>query len=68
MTELENRLLTVVRRLEQSYQDRERQFAQTRADLTRQLNNSAAQITSLSAHVNDLARRIELLHAILNKR
>ena len=68
MTELENRLLIIVQRLEKTHLEHERQFGATLSDLTRQLNASAMQVTALSTHVNSLARRIEQLHAILTRR
>jgi chromosome segregation ATPase len=68
MTELETRLLTLVQRMEQSYQERDRQFASTLADLTMRLNASAAQLTTLSAHVTDLSMRIERLRGTLTRR
>jgi septal ring factor EnvC (AmiA/AmiB activator) len=68
MTELETRLLQIVQRMERSYQERDRQLAATLADLTRRLNVSAMQLTTLSTHVNDLNTRIERLRAILTQR
>ncbi len=68
MTELENRLLIIVQRLEKTHQERERQFGATLSDLTRQLNATATQVTALNTHVNNLARRIEQLHGILTRR
>jgi septal ring factor EnvC (AmiA/AmiB activator) len=68
MSELETRLLTLVRQIEQSYQERDRQFANTLADLTRRVNVSAAQLTTLGRQVNDLNTRIESLRVILTGR
>ena len=68
MTELETRLLQIVQRMEKAHQEREREFAATLADLTKRLNVSATQFTALSAHVDDLAKRIQQLHAILTRR
>ena len=68
MTELENRLLTLFQRLEQTQQAREAKFGPMLSHLTTQLNASSAQLTALSAHVSDLAKRIEHLQTALNKR
>ena len=68
MTELENRLLIIVQRLEKTHQERERQFGARLSDLMKRLNDTTTQITALSAHVNNLNRRIENLRAILTRR
>ena len=59
MTELENRLLILIHRLEKFHRDREQSFGATLSDLTKELNSSATQVAALSTRVNDLAKRIE---------
>jgi len=68
MTELETHLLKLVQNIEEAQEDRAKQFAATLSSLTTRLTTFATQVTALSAHVNDLTRRIEHLHAILTRR
>jgi chaperonin cofactor prefoldin len=68
MTELEQRLLSALKRLESQYQERDRLFADTLNSLSKQLNDGAQRIETLNSQVTVLNGRIERLQTILTKR
>jgi chaperonin cofactor prefoldin len=68
MTELEHHLLSALKRLESQYQERDRQFADTLGNLTKQLNDGAKRSETLTSQVSVLNGRIERLQTILTKR
>jgi hypothetical protein len=68
MTELEQHLLSALKRLESQYQERDRLFADTLNSLSKQLNDGAQRIETLNSQVTVLNGRIERLQTILTKR
>ncbi len=68
MTELERHLLNSLNRLESQYQERDRQFAVTLANLSRQLNDGVKHVEVLNLRMQGLNGRIEHLQSILNKK
>ena len=68
MTELEQHLLSALKRLESQYQERDRLFADTLASLSKRLNDGAKRLETLNSQLTVLNGRIERLQTISTKR
>ena len=68
MTELERHLLNALNRLESQYQERDQQFADTLATLSKQLNAGVKHVELLNLRIQGLNGRIEQLQAALNEK